>query len=288
LRRVNQECIEKALCALKQCETLEAIHSVRKEIKKLRAVLRLVRASVGRGFYRKAGRDLREAARNLGAARDAHVTFKALKDLLRFFHGELAPRPFSRIRRALRERCVDEKKRFRKQRVAQRAARLLKKAAQRLEKMMPEKKDWAALSTGLKESYRHGRKAHQCAVAKPTPRNLHEWRKRVKDLWYQLRLVCPIWPDELQARSAELKALSEYLGDAHDLVMLKQFAEDRGDGDTDKKELDALCGLMERRQRELRRRAMTLGARFYLEKPSDFCHRLEGYWNIWRKRQQAA
>lgn len=49
-------------------------------------------------------------------------------------------------------------------------------------------------------------------------------------------------------------------------------------------ELEVFCGLIEQRQRELRRVAMALGARFYAEKPSAFCQRLANYWKIWRRR----
>lgn len=36
------------------------------------------------------------------------------------------------------------------------------------------------------------------AQAKPSVENLHEWRKRVKDLWYQVRLLTPLWPGMLK------------------------------------------------------------------------------------------
>jgi hypothetical protein len=40
--------------------------------------------------------------------------------------------------------------------------------------------------------------------------------------------------------------------------------------------------LVELRQKELRAAALALGARFYAEKPSRFCGRLENYWRVWR------
>ena len=54
---------------------------------------------------------------------------------------------------------------------------------------------------------------------------LHGWRKRVKDLSYQVSLLRPMAREEIDARAAELDNLSEHLGDDHDLAMLQQTIE---------------------------------------------------------------
>jgi CHAD domain-containing protein len=285
LRRVARECVAKALGDLRDSESLEAVHSVRKEIKKLRALLRLVRASVDRGFYRKGAGDLREAARHLSQARDAQAALQTIRDLIDLYRGELAARAFEDIMRALRRRCLEEAKRFRQQSSASHASRSLRNAGRRFEKIAPRRKGWPALGAGLRNTYSSSRKAYQQALAEPTPENLHAWRKRVKDLWYQLRLLCRVWPEELEARAKELKALSDYLGGDHDLVMMKGMVQDLVLEDGQAKEMEALCGLVKRRQDKLRRKATKLGARFFLEKDSRFCQRIEGYWDIWRKRK---
>jgi hypothetical protein len=43
----------------------------------------------------------------------------------------------------------------------------------------------------LRRIYRRGRKAMQHAQADPTNENLHEWRKRVKDLWHAEQILRP-------------------------------------------------------------------------------------------------
>ena len=42
--------------------------------------------------------------------------------------------------------------------------------------------------------HRQGRRALDGLGGSPEDEQLHELRKRVKDLWYQLRLVQAIWP----------------------------------------------------------------------------------------------
>ncbi len=54
----------------------------------------------------------------------------------------------------------------------------------------------------------------------PRPENYHDWRKRVKDHWYHVRLLESLWTEVLEAREASLKNLETWLGDDHNLVVL--------------------------------------------------------------------
>src|ERR1700680_2607244 len=59
------------------------VHLARKEIKKSRAALRLLRAALTEATYRREDAALRSAARALNAARDARVLVRALDSLCR-------------------------------------------------------------------------------------------------------------------------------------------------------------------------------------------------------------
>lgn len=281
LRRLCANRVEAALGYIDECETLEAVHAVRKEIKKLRALLRLMRPGLRGGDFRAAICDLKEAARQFGPARDAHVTFQALDLVLDHFKEQLGPWPFADFRPALRQVCQDEEKRLRRERRPRRVSRILHQMQKRIEGASLRQEGWAVLGTGLKRSYADGRKAWKLVLADPSPENLHNWRKRAKELGYQLGLFCPMWPEQLEAAQRELKALGQYLGDDHDLFMLKTAMLDRYPANASPRELETLCGLIAQRQDELRRQALALGARFYSEKSSTFCLRLSNYWHIW-------
>lgn len=288
LRRLFTNRVDAAVAHIHECDTLDAVHAVRKEIKKLRALLRLMRLGMRRGDFRAAMCDLKEAAWQFGPARDAHVTFQALGLVLEHFKGQLGPRPFVDFRPALRRVCQEEEKRLRRKRLAARVGRLLRRARKRIEAVSLREEGWPVLGSGVKRSYRNGRKAWQQALAEPTPENLHEWRKQAKELAYQLRLFCPIWPEQLDAVQRELKMLGESLGDDHDLLMLVEAVKNNCTADVPANELEALCALIAQRQDELRCQAFALGARFYSEKPSTFCQRLGDYWHFWCRRTAKA
>ena len=87
-----------------------------------------------------------------------------------------------------------------------------------------ERDDWGAIEGGLRRIYRQGRRRMREAENEPSTEALHEWRKRVKDLWYHLSLLRETWPAVVGPEADEAHALSEKLGDDHDLAVLWDFA----------------------------------------------------------------
>lgn len=283
IRRLAIERIDKSVRELKHGEKLEAIHSVRKNIKKVRAILRLVRAEMGKRTYRQYTDSLCEAADHLATARDAHVKLQALKALISHFDRQLAPRPFVHLKKALRENCATAAREFSKGRSLPAVNRILKRLSREFLGLSLKESGWAALGPGIESCYRSGRKDLAKIRRDPADENFHEWRKRVKDLWYQVLLLCPIWPEEMCTLAEELETLSDHLGDDHDLVMLSQAAEESCVPEATL-ETSALKGLIARRQRELRSAAIGLGSRLYVEKPALFCKKLGSWWHIWRHK----
>jgi CHAD domain-containing protein len=285
VRRLGRERIENALECLKDCRHAEAIHGARKDIKKVRAVIRLVHTEITKKAYCRQNCLLREAAKDLAASRDAFVKVKTLRNLMRHFRGQLAPGALRYVRSELRNAFDEEMKRFAKEKSARTVERVLRRVAKELERLDVSGKGWKAIGPGVKSAYSKGRHAYQTVLKDLSPENLHEWRKHAKDLWYQVSLLRPVWPEQMDATARELETLGEYLGDDHDLFVLQQSVREQCAGDRDGRELEILHGLIEERQRELRAAAFALGRRFYAEKPSAFCERLAGYWYTWRREK---
>jgi CHAD domain-containing protein len=140
---------------------------------------------------------------------------------------------------------------------------------------------WGAIQDGLRRTYRHGRKAFQQARAVPSTRHLHEWRKRVKDHWYHLRLLTAVCGPVVGGASQEADRLSDLLGEEHDLaVLMAALGDAHADPSVD---VQYLSGLIDRRRKELQREAGQLGARLFAEKPASFERRLRSYWKAGSK-----
>lgn len=276
VRRVCLDHVGEALKRLRQSRHPAAVHGVRKEIKKLRAILRLVRGQIGPGAYRRTARRLRQVADRLAAPRDARVTLQAFEKLA----GPKAARQFRKIHQALRKNCRQETRRFRGDNSVRVAKQILRKICRRVADLKIKSAGWLAIEPGLRQSYRRGRLAYQLARRQRSAENFHRWRKHVKDLWHHLRLLCPAWPEPARAMLHDLEQLGELLGNDHDLVLLRQFVAERC-----KEQASAVAGLnqlIEARQKKLRAAALKLGAKLYAEKPVKVGAQLGKLWIAWR------
>jgi len=279
IRRMFCERLDAALESLRGKDRMKAVHDVRREIKKLRALLRLMRGEIGRKVYRRNNLALREAAERLTDMRDAQVRLNALERLARHFSRRLPERPFPKIKRALRENCRVVERAFVRAHSPGGVAKIFRELNRRANDLKIGSKGWEAVCPGLNAAFCRAQETFKTAQKKSSPENLHEWRKRVKVLWYHTRLLGSVWPQEARATADELESLGALLGDDHDLVMLAEFAAEHANGTG---ESDTLKELVSMRRKELRSKALKIGRRFFAEKPPDFCRRLGNYWKIWR------
>src|SRR6185503_4258035 len=132
----------------------------------------------------------------------------------------------------------------------------------------------------LARLYRRGRRRMDVASQSGEDVDFHAWRKSTKDLWYAVRLFEPSWLGPLGALAEELHALSQLLGDDHDLVILRDgLAAAGGDPPALTPRVQSAIA---KRQRALRSEALAAGERLWAEKPRDFAARIVAYWQNWR------
>jgi CHAD domain-containing protein len=271
LRRIARGRIDHALDELRgktDSSPEEAVHEARKDMKKLRAVLRLARDELGDEVYRRENQCFRDAARQLSGVRDADVMLGTLKGLDGSF-PELRKALKEHHRGAPREDAADE------------VIATLEAARDRVEEWPLESDGFDALAGGLRRIYRRGRRAWQSVEEEPNTEILHEWRKREKDLWYHLTLLRESWPPVLKVTADEAHELSDRLGDDHDHAVLEEWVHDRFDDET----LAGFDQAVAARRDVLQREALDLGRRLYAERPGAFVRRLRGYWEAWRPAQ---
>jgi CHAD domain-containing protein len=223
VRRICRERIAGALETLKDGGRPRAIHNVRREIKKMRAVFRLMRGEIGNKIYRRNNQALRLAAHGLTAMRDARMKWDVFKGLVGHSQRGHPARRFPKIEDGLRKHAREEQKRFLKGRSGAAVGKILHELKDQLGDLKTDSKGWAAVSPGLNRSFCRGQEALRVVLKDCSPENLHEWRKRVKDLWHHLRLLGDLWPKKQQATKNALEQLGALLGDDHDLEMLAEF-----------------------------------------------------------------
>jgi CHAD domain-containing protein len=287
VRRLAAERIEAALESLKDYRRPGAIHGVRKDIKKVRAVLRLAKERIPKKVYRRQNKVLRKAAQRLAPTRDAYVKGAALRSLSEHSNGQLAGKVFRQLQKQMEIDLAQTQKRFVRKKEARKIKELLQRLPKQIEDLEFDGKGWNVIAPGLRTAFSRGQEAYQLARQEPSPEHLHDWRKRVKDLWYQVHVLRPICPEHLDPMAGDLKALSEYLGDDHDVFMLQQSVGAETERQRELFDPGVFRGMVEQRRRELQIAALKLGEQVYSEKAEAFCNRLAQHWEAWRDGAKA-
>lgn len=245
--------------------TEPAVHEIRKELKRIRASLRLLRGCLGDADYRWDNTLVREAARPLTPMRDATVLLELLRHWDRNGEANKPGTEMSRLNSALSE---EERlaRRHAAPAASEHAAAVLTAIRVRAAKLTPRRLSKKSPGEALERAFRAGRKSFARARARTTDDRLHEWRKQTQYFTHQLEILLSV---DLPRRFAEDRKraarLAEYLGEDHDLALFaRRIAGLSGEPAA------ALIDRVARRRRRLQRRCFRLGAKLYRAKASRY------------------
>lgn len=289
MKRIVRELIDHSIAMLSdsKMDRDDAVHQTRKNIKKIRAVLRIIRKPLGRATYTHENIAYRDIARELAGVRDGYVKIKVFDKAVKRAGESPDGDDFVQIRQQLVAQYEQAKAAFwaDETRIAHTIA-ALKAGRDRLNGWHLHGDDFTLLMDGLQRVYARGLEEMEAAYAGyPDAEKFHDWRKRVKYLWHHIELLTPLWPAMLSQLAEELHQLADALGDAHDFAVLHDEtithpSTQRGRG-------RALIARLDYFQAQHEGAAWSLGHRLYAEDGQQFVNRLEDYWQVWRCGQQA-
>ncbi|PYJ63358.1 MAG: hypothetical protein DME20_08110 [Verrucomicrobia bacterium] len=274
LKRVFREQIDSALqlCRHPAKQRGVTVHEVRKHLKKLRAAMRLAIGEVGKNRHAREDRCVRKIGRLVSDLRDAQVRLQTLVQLRAETAKGPEDNPFPRVEELLsleRESFSAAFAGWQKQAIPQ-----LERVKARLLKWPLEGLTWKQICGAVGKIYKRGQRGLVKTINDPEPENFHAWRKRVKDLWYQLRILQPLKRVVLTEMAHDAEVLGELLGREHDLDFLWVRLEKESGDEALRDELAQLERLIRKRGKRLRTNALELGRRFYAEPAKAFAKRI--------------
>jgi CHAD domain-containing protein len=252
----------------------EAVHDVRKALKRWRALLRLLALPLGeRADQMRA--EARELMRALAGARDAQSALDALSDL-----GK-ADVPLSATSMdTIRERLTDlrdaaERTGFSKD-MHDRLSRYLDYATLSLERWPLKAIDFETIADGLNSTYRRARQLIPDNWQETDAEHLHDLRRRVVEHRHQMDLMAPLWPRLGQVWAEEAQRLRNQLGACQDLAVLTSLTEPHRPLAHWRSRLTPVIAA--RRAAHLKT-AARLAGRLFAEKPKAFRRRVVALWS---------
>jgi CHAD domain-containing protein len=242
------------------------VHEARKSLKKVRSALRLLRGVIPDDERRTTNTTCGDASASLSGARDAEVKLATLGrvtgDGPELDGGQ-------RWRADLEAEAASRRGNLRPESLAEVAAEIDNVARSFRGRELPPSSE--AIAGNVGRGYRRGRKAMKRAGKGDEPENFHVWRKRAKDLRYQLEFLEPGLPDDFRKIRKSAEELADQLGDLHDLDVLAEDLEGRG---LDSSDREVLNGQIAAARDQLADSCIELGKKTYSLKPARFTNRI--------------
>jgi CHAD domain-containing protein len=271
--RIATEQIDRVLHELKTPKDPDlAVHEGRKSLKRLRALLRLVRPGIGDATFKSENARFRDIGALFSADRDRHVLSEVA--------GQRAAAMGPRYRKAFAAiaKTLTEAPDARAENTDAAAARL-KEARKEIAAIRLEPDGFATLQAGLELSYRRGRRQLRLAYADPHDEAFHDLRKAVQQHWRHMQVLQRAWPDLFAARLEAARRLSQILGDDHDLAVfvarLKSVPRSAL-ATADRRAIERHCRVEQDRLRTL---AHPLCQQLYAERAGQFAKRIAAIWH---------
>jgi CHAD domain-containing protein len=271
LRRIAREEAEGALSEVRGTGPLAPrVHAMRKAVKKLRGLLRLVRPVFPDA---KAENEvLRDAGRGLSDLRDAAVQLATIQRLSEDLPEDRRARLLAPFEAAAGHQDQEAAPRLLPAFAASMAG-----LRDRSQNWTLDAEGWDAFEPGLEATWAGARKGLRAARKSPSEDDLHEWRKRVKDHWYQARLLRPLWPAMMDPHVAAADDLGEMLGQVNDLAVLRSRLDAAPLDEGLRLEARDLADL---RHADLMARILPLGRRLLAGPPEALTARWGALWKL--------
>lgn len=258
----------------------ERAYQVRKRCKKIRGLARLVKP--GFAEYSEANRRFREIARSLSDLRDDYAILESFDVLVAQCVDAFQQDGLTVVRAWLIGQCRQRAGAVGETRLTQSEADL-HEARKAVGNWSLEEPGLKAAMAGMARTYRRARRNFAKLRPDADPGVFHEWRKHVKYHWYHARLCKRIAPDQMELRIVEIHRLARWLGEHHDLTVLRASLDRAPKAVAAAPAFATIQEVIERRRIALEVAALESGERLFAEKPRALARRWQVYWTNWRE-----
>lgn len=264
-----------------QEEVHKSIHETRKSMKRIRAVLRMIRDEIGYSSYYRENTFYRDLSRKLSGIRNFEVLSNSIKNLQEDLSNTIPPDVFSLLEEELGgQRNLVMGGPAGLTQLLKEIAGKIEIARDRIYDFPIKHNDFRVFEGGLFRMYRQGKKYLQDVRKNPSPSQMHDLRKRMKYFWYQIDLLQPIFPGPMKAYASTLETIGENLGVYHDLQVLQEFLAE-STIIPDARVNEALQEACLAKKSMLLYNIWPMADIAYSEEPAAMVNRLASYWKVY-------
>ncbi|PTM94270.1 CHAD domain-containing protein [Mycoplana dimorpha] len=258
----------------------EAIHTARKQFKRIRSLYRLV-AAADKAFQKAENERIGAMGRSLSASRDATSLVETARRLAGAAATAQQHMALERVHQRLVERrdalaataAIDD--------LIRQAITTCDEAEQALDRFRfgdGHKRAAEILGRGWYKTGKRAALALRLARESGAAQRFHDLRKRTQDRWVHCRFLAEAWPVALLGTRTQAGRLVKLLGENQDIALLSNFTATDPDG-IGPKDLAHLVAVMSTEQTRLREEALPLAATLF---PDDARQDAERIALLWR------
>ncbi|MEO3386559.1 CHAD domain-containing protein [Mesorhizobium sp. CAU 1741] len=242
-------------------------HDSRKAIKKLRALLRLVRPA-NPDRLKQAERLYRDAARAVSGARDAKAAVETIDRFIMDFPDEVKRCRLDEIRGVFQARSEHTEASLlesaRDEALALRDAARQEVLAVRFD---PQMSDGDILKAGFSKTLHKWRKAQKQARGSGDAEDFHELRKVIKALAAQLGLLHEFRKGGFRKHRKKVTELGELLGELNDVHVLRQTLDENDAALPEAPDVGPFAKLLKKHAAALEKQVLRESRRLYGRRP---------------------
>lgn len=250
---------------------VESVHLIRKRLKFLRAFVKLTQYCSERDQYKEINILFRDCGRQISDCRDAHVRGLLLTE---FSQTKSDGSYFPYLKKLINLNNTQTEE-IENQLLSGTSVfdELISGLTCEpvLNYFSSLKPDTDSLLSGCARCYKKSYNAFHSELTNHEADLLHEWRKRTKDLQYQLEVMAEPVPTDLPPSLDEVSELCEVLGRINDLFMLSEWIKTRRSS----KHRNAFLGEIQHELQSLEKNADERGHSLYRLSPEDYIEHLQ-------------
>ncbi len=261
----------------------KSVHEIRKALKRIRAVLRLVRWDIGEELFQSENRCFRDLNRQLSVLRDHYVVISYLAENFEADELHIPEEGFIRLVNHLNTKKEAELKRLITNQTLESIKEQMELATADLKIYPFEFLGPHTIQQGVTNVYNQCLAKMAETQLKLDDHPLHELRKRVKYLLNQMNLMQEVWPDFFITYSISLKNASDFLGNDHNLAEMISLIEKLPGSIIKEADKHGLITGFKTEREHIHRELWPLLGKLFAEDTASFVKRITSYWLISRE-----
>ena len=282
--RISSVMVDETILEIKQKETDNdtLVHNLRKNVKNLRALLKLLRKETGEEFFKKNNFALRDLNSRSAAIRNYSALIKLIQSISENDEATLIIETLNLLLLRLQSDFKEVQRVTTYDTLFKYNQAQLEKYKSQLHNLKINESRFGSIKTGITRVYSDGGSSFEIAFENPQEKTLHEWRKNVKDLYYCSLTLTPIWKPVLKSFTKELKVLADMLGELHDFYELTHYIQSLIDNPYD---FSNIFSLIENNQTDLMNNSFRLGKKIFAESGEQFSERIKAYYKSFKQER---